>query len=169
MLLLQQPVIFAHMRKLGSRLLALPLELYLKIYMLYFMSMTIYLGDPRPPSLFAPSRRCRLNHNSLAILRTCRQIFHKAGSLFPESVLVSFDTPDNSVYHLTRLPPSLISRIRYVELDLASFNCFLFDIPGFSVAFRFNMISGLQLATLTVYGTGSCYDLVEDFVKFGRG
>ncbi|EFQ97121.1 hypothetical protein MGYG_00164 [Nannizzia gypsea CBS 118893] len=168
MLLLQQPVIFAHMRKRGSRLLKLPFELRLKIYLFYFMSVTIYLGGSRPPSLFTPPRY-RLNHNSLAILSTCRQIFYEASNLFPENVLLSFDNPDNSVYHLTRLPAGLLSRIRHVELDLASFKPFLFDFQGSSIASKFNMISSLQLNTLSVYGTRLCYDLVESFVKFGQG
>ncbi|KAG5204512.1 hypothetical protein GTR04_5592 [Trichophyton interdigitale] len=168
MWLLQQPVVFTHARKHVSMLLALPLELRLKIYMFYFMSVTIYLGDPRPAGFFF-TERYGPKYDPLAILRTCRQIFREAGSLFLGNVIISTDHPDYSVCHFNRLSLQLRSRIRHVELRLASFIWLLSEIPESSIAYRFNLIPGLRLDTLTICGTKSCYDLVDGFVKFGNG
>lgn len=168
MWLLQQPVVFTHARKHVSMLLSLPLELRLKIYMFYFMSVTIYLGDPRPAGMFFTDRYGP-KYDPLAILRTCRQIFREAGVLFFGNVKFSTDHPDYSVCHFNRLHLQIRSRIRHVELRLASFTWLLSEIPESSIAYRFNLIPGLRLDTLTVYGTKSCYDLVDGFVKFGNG
>ncbi|KAM5434291.1 hypothetical protein MferCBS31731_006786 [Microsporum ferrugineum] len=163
-----QPTIVNYPWKVASQLLVLPLELRLKIYLFYFAFITVRFGDPHPASATAPLIY-RPNHDSLAILRTCRQIYYEAGGLFPGSVLISFDNPDNSVYHLTQLPFHALSRIRHVELDLVSFKALSSSRSGYAVAYRFNLIPCLQLDTLTIFGMGLCCDIVEGFVKFGEG
>ncbi|KAK2855681.1 hypothetical protein FQN49_004952 [Arthroderma sp. PD_2] len=155
-------------QKGASRLLMLPLELRLEIYFFYFALVTIQLGDPRPVGVMAPSR-FSINRNTLALIRTCRQIFHEVGGLFLGMILLSFDSLDNMAYHLTRLPFSPLSGIRHAELDSTPFVDPPFKRPDYSMACKVNLISCLQLDTLTIFGMAPCYDAIEGFVKFGEG
>lgn len=91
--------------------------------------------------------------NSLAILRTCRQIHQEAGALWLGQVLFSFEHADDMLDKLSPLALGTLSQIRQVRVGGRPMRLRMMDGPDevcYRLAFVLKLIPGLRLDRLTV-------------------
>lgn len=113
--------------------------------------------------------------NSLAILRTCRQINKEAAPLWLGQVMFSFENPEDMLDKLSLLPPATLSQIRHVRVGGRPLMLTPMgdeDDVYYRLVWALKLLPGLSLDKLTVLGaTGPevAYDTLEGLVRYGNG
>ncbi|KAJ6020996.1 hypothetical protein N7540_006500 [Penicillium herquei] len=97
----------------GKNFLDLPMEIRLIIYEHLFSSTTLTFTE-RPADLEV-DEAARPVRDSLAILRTCRQINYEADSLWLGLVDINFKNPLCMINKFSRMPSAILSGIRILD------------------------------------------------------
>src|SRR2546429_1002562 len=153
-------------------LLQLPRELRDQIYTCLFASTRITFGERNSR---ITTKTMKPAPNSLAILRTCRQINQEAGALWLNHVLFNFENPEDLLDKLSTLPSTTLSQIRHVRtggrpLMLQPIGDD--DDVYYRLVWALKLLPGLRLNTLTVLGSSGgeiAYDTLEGLIKYGNG
>ncbi|KAF2496299.1 hypothetical protein BU16DRAFT_609075 [Lophium mytilinum] len=157
----------------SSRLMQLPGELRNQIYKHLFSSTRLTYGDRRTGRISSVKMKSALN--SLAILRTCRQVHREAATLWPGLVLFNFEDVDALLDRLSPLPAETLSKIRYVRTR--GHTLMLLPVgEEYNIYYRLaeslKLLPGLRLDTLTVlapaHGT-IAYDTLDGLINRGNG
>ncbi|KAF2458242.1 hypothetical protein BDY21DRAFT_284293 [Lineolata rhizophorae] len=155
-----------------SRLLRLPRELRDEIYAWLFSSTRLSSGTK---SFRWGKRRMKPAPNSLALLRTCRQINHEVGHTWLRHVLFSFECPEAMLDKLSALPPETVSQIRHVRtggMPLVLKPTFDEYDHIYELVWVLKLLPQLRLDTLTVLGPAYgdiAYETLEGLVRKGNG
>lgn len=113
--------------------------------------------------------------NSLAILRTCRQINQEAKALWLGLVLFSFEKVEAMLDKLSTLPLTTISEIRQVRVGGRPLILQPIDYDDdvfYRLVWALKLLPGLRLDKLTVLGSSSgviAYDTLGGLINYGNG
>ncbi|PSN62378.1 hypothetical protein BS50DRAFT_448593, partial [Corynespora cassiicola Philippines] len=132
-------------------LLKLPRELRDQIFTEVFKSSRLRFGE-RLLSRF-PSERTAYGPNTLALLLACRQLNAEARELWFKHVQFSFESIQDFHTTISKLPPTIASKIRHVRLSDFSSVSLHEGAPLLPTAL--NVLPQLRLDTLTVLGPGA--------------
>lgn len=157
----------------SSYFLQLPRELRDLIYVCLFASTRLTSGQRSITQI--STKTMKPAPNSLAILRTCRQINHEVDPLWLRHVLFSFENGEDLLDKLSACPLDTLSQVRHARtggrplmLQPIGDN----DDVYYQLAWALKLIPGLCLDKLTVFG--SCvgeiaYDTLEGLLEHGNG
>ncbi|KAJ5174779.1 uncharacterized protein N7482_000656 [Penicillium canariense] len=156
-----------------SMLLQLPGDIRNQIYTCLFASTRLTFGERRITRI----TRKTMNPapNSLAILRTCRQVKQEAEALWLGLVLFSFETPESMLDKLSPLPLTTLSEIRHVRVGGRSLMLQPIDDDGgvyYRLVWVLKLLPGLRLDKLTILGPPSsavAYDTLGGLIEYGNG
>lgn len=159
----------------NSRLLNLPGELRNMVYDYLFVSTRLTFAERRIGDRFMATKPAP---NSLAILRTCRQINRETQGLWLNRVLFNFDTICTMLDKLSTLPEGTVSEIRYlrVSAERVTFTRVGYHGGGHHFDFclnnAFTLIPCLHLNRLTVFGEKqgrNAHEALEILIQRGVG
>lgn len=153
--------------------LQIPHELRDQIYVSLFASTRITFGEKSIDRI--TTKRMKPAPNSLAILRTCRQINQEAAALWLGHVLFNFEHSDDLLDKFSILPPTTLSQIRHLRtggrpLMLQPIGDH--DDVYYRLVWALKLLPELRLDTLTVLGScrgGIGYDTLDGLIKYGNG
>ncbi|KAJ7167610.1 hypothetical protein C8R46DRAFT_1093566 [Mycena filopes] len=158
-------------RKAGNEalLLQLPQEMRNEIYAHLFFSTRLASGLRS----ITPQRSQRITSRShtLALLRTCRQVYTEIGTSWLQQVLFSFETLSAMLDKLTNIPTATRALIRYVRVCGEPF--YFDDVCiTYHVCQALTLLPGLALERLTVLGPRTReerYKTLDELVRRGAG
>ncbi|KAJ7191850.1 hypothetical protein GGX14DRAFT_701502 [Mycena pura] len=157
--------------QLGSLFMGLPREMRGEIYPHLFFSTRLVWGER---SLGRISRlRITSAPNSLALLRTCRQIHAEIGTSWLQQVLFVFEDPNSMLDKLANIPSTTLALIQHARI---SGDPLMLSWEDDDVYYRtsqaLKLLPGLALDRLTVLGTRGpevCYQTLDMLVRHGAG
>ncbi|ERF75380.1 hypothetical protein EPUS_00173 [Endocarpon pusillum Z07020] len=153
--------------------LQIPRELRDQIYVCLFASTRITFGEKYISRI--TTKTMKPAPNSLAILRTCRQINQEAGAFWLGHVLFNFEHPEDLLDKLSKLPPTTLSQIRHLRTSgrpLMLQPIGYGDDVFYRLVWALKLLPGLRLHRLTVLGGSSGeigYDTLDGLIKYGNG
>jgi len=144
--------------------LQLPPELRNEIYTTLFRSTTI-TSRGKPASHTGPY--------ALALLRTCRHLYHETRRLWLGQVLLSYDSPKTFVERLPCLPIETQRQIRHLSIGRPQMPLQCSRPGGFGVQLKSLIcMSPMTLETFTICADGDsfcAYFLLESMIRAGTG
>lgn len=156
-----------------SMLLQLPGEIRNQIYTCLFASTRLTFGERNITRITVKTMKPA--PNSLAILRTCRQIKQDAEALWLGLVLFNFENPVYMLDKLSTLPLTTLSEIRHVRVGgrpLRLQPIGYDDDVYYRLVWALKLLPGLRLDKLTVLGPSSgeiAYDTLGGLIRYGNG
>jgi hypothetical protein len=159
----------------GSLLFRLPQEIRQEIYARVFEKVDLKFNDGVMDPLRDPLSAAE--RNSLALLRTCRQICEEIGDRWLNLVCFSFAWPDRMLDVLTPLLTEKLAMIRHIRVR---------DVPmllhdprdeddeerEYRLVSILKLLPGLRLDTLMVMATSdgpTQYRTLDELVQYGNG
>ncbi|KAJ7193813.1 hypothetical protein GGX14DRAFT_378656 [Mycena pura] len=158
--------------RLGSFFMGLPREMRGEIYPHLFCSTRLVWGER---SLGRISRlRITSAPNSLALLRSCRQIHAEIGTSWLQQVLFVFEDPNTMLDKLTNIPPTTLALIRHARIsgDPVMLSWEHDDDVYYRTSQALRLLPGLALDRLTVLGPRGpeiSYETLDMLVRHGAG
>jgi hypothetical protein len=159
--------------QISTMFLQIPCELRDQIYVCLFASTRITFGKKSTSRII--TKTMKPAPNSLAILRTCRQINQEAGAFWLGHVLFNFEHPEDLLDKLSILPPTTLSQIRHLRtsgrplmLQPIGYD----DDVYYRLVWALKLLPGLRLDRLTVLGWSRGeigYDTLDGLIKYGNG
>lgn len=156
-----------------STLLKLPVEIRNQIYKCLFASTRLTSGTRSLDRISCQKKKPA--PNSLAILRTCRQVNQEVGAIWLSEILFNFEEVEGMLDKLSCLPSTTLSQIRHVRvggrplmLQPIGDN----DDVYYRLAWALKLLPDLCLDRLTVLGSRQAeiaYDTLEGLIKYGDG
>ncbi|KAL7941495.1 hypothetical protein V8C42DRAFT_177067 [Trichoderma barbatum] len=107
--------------------------------------------------------------HGLALLRSCRQAYAEIGKTWLRHVHFCFESPEDMLNKLARIPLETRSDIRSIRVlgdSLATFD--MADAKD-RISQLFELLPGLKLDVLTVLDDSGDYKSLDLLVKFGKG
>lgn len=159
-------------KQCASKFLQLPAELRLEIYEYLFSSTRLVFGEQ------AANKSQKQEHapdspNALAILRTCRRMSADVSNTWLGTACFYFEDPVALLNTLAGLPISTRSHIRHVELAGGiMWCCYEKSASIYYLDCILNLLPGLQLDTLTIFGSpkhGVRYEILDRLVRHSNG
>ncbi|KAF7361028.1 hypothetical protein MSAN_01133200 [Mycena sanguinolenta] len=159
-------------RQMGSLFIQkLPLEIRLEIYSHLFASTRLVWGE-RALSRIGRQRIASVP-NTIAILRTCRQIRAEIGTIWLHQVLFCFESPEAMLNKLANIPIATRALVRHVRV---SGDPLMLSWEDDDVYYRthqvLKLLPGLALDRLTILGSRVpevCYETLDKLVHHGTG
>lgn len=156
-----------------NMLLKLPGEIRNQVYTCLFASTRLTFGKRIIAGFM--TAMIKPAPNSLAILRTCRQIKQEAETLWLGLVLFNFERPESMLDKLSTLPLNILSEIRHVRVGGCSLLIQRMDSHEhvfYRLVSVLKLLPKLRLDKLTVLGESSgaiAYLTCEGLIKCGNG
>jgi hypothetical protein len=154
-------------------LLTLPREIRNKIYECLFASTRLL--SSKVTTSFRQRKRLKPAPNSLAVLRTCRQVNNEARNIWLSLILFDFETVEDALDKLSRLPLNTISQIRHIRVSGHLLRFRSIHLSGdvfYRTVWALKLLPGLRLKRFTVLAPckgGTAYETLDGLITDGTG
>ncbi|KAB8302063.1 hypothetical protein EYC80_005514 [Monilinia laxa] len=146
-----------------SRFLKMPAELRLMFYKHLFDGTRVTFGYRRVGDEY---RKVLPSRNALAILRVCRRTQKEADDLWISRILFSFEDNMTLLDKLSLLPIETLGQIKHLRTRMLGHEPFLLQGDfGDELAYKFLLLPGLRLDTLTIVSGFCCSYSTSGHIK----